>query len=386
MPLPDPISMIGELLRIPSVSCFDPALDTSNVPVCERLAQYLNDAGASVHLQPVKGRIGKVNLIAQFGEGPPGLALCGHTDTVPYDDARWDTDPFDPIQRESRLYGLGSSDMKGFLALCASVLDEIAAGSLTRRVVVVGSADEETGMDGARDLLDRGEPIAPMAVIGEPTMLRPIRQHKGIFMERIELEGRSGHSSNPALGHNAIDALHDVLTDLKAWRVELSDMHANAEFDVPAPTVNFGRIEGGDNPNRICARATLDLDVRLTPGMTVRDTRAALRDRVLGAVARHGINAEFKALFNGVDPLSTPADADIVRACEHVTGHGAGNVNFGTEAPFFSALGAQSVVCGPGDIDLAHQPNEYLDLTQIEPTRAMLRSLIHRYCQTPTRP
>lgn len=381
MSLPAPQTLIESLLRIPSISSFDPSLDTSNRPVCEALATFLSDAGARATLTEIPGRPDKVNLLARFGEGPPGLALCGHTDTVPYDEARWATDPFDPVCRDERLYGLGSSDMKGFLALCASVLDEMSPGGLKRSVIVLGSADEETGMDGARALVDAGQPLAPFAVIGEPTSLKPVRQHKGIFMERIALKGRSGHSSNPALGNNAIDAMHDVLTALKRWRGELAERYACDDFDVPFPTVNFGRIRGGDNPNRICASAELDIDVRLTPGMTVADTRAALRDEVLGVCARSGLDASFQILFNGVDPLSTPADADVVTFCEHVSGHASGCVNFGTEAPFFTTLGAQSVVCGPGDIDLAHQPNEYLDLRQIEPARRMIAALIERYCR-----
>lgn len=375
--------MIESLLKIPSISSFDPALDTSNMAVCETLATYLGDAGASVSLDPIPGRLGKVNLMAKFGSGPPGLALCGHTDTVPYDAARWATDPFDPVTQDEKLFGLGSSDMKGFLALCAAVLERCTPGRLQRSVIVLGSADEETGMDGARALMAAGQPLAPFAVVGEPTSLVPMRQHKGIFMERVRLQGRSGHSSNPALGHNAIDAMHDVLGALKQWRDALRETHRDDSFDVPYPTLNFGRLTGGDNPNRICADAQLDMDMRLTPGMTVADTRQALRRCVTDAVSAAGIDVQFDVLFEGVDPLATAPDSDVVTTCEQLSGHHAGCVNFGTEAPFFSQLGAQTVVMGPGDIDLAHQPNEFLDLRQLEPTCEILMALIDRYCAHP---
>ncbi len=199
-------------------------------------------------------------------------------------------------------------------------------------------------------------------------------------MEGIRLLGRSGHSSNPALGANAIDALHAVLSALVHWRNELGDTFHDVAFDVPHPTVNFGRVEGGDNPNRICASATLHIDVRLMPGMTVTDTRRALHERVRDAIAGSDVQVEFDSLFAGVDPLCTPADADLVTQCERLSGHPAGCVNFGTEAPFYTQLGAQSVVFGPGDIDLAHQPDEYLDLTQVAPTERALCALIQRYC------
>ncbi len=204
MTLPAPRDMIAKLISIPSISSFDAALDTSNEPVCVQLAQYLESAGARVTLAPVPGHPGKVNLLARIGQGPPGLALCGHTDTVAFDEARWQFDPFGAKCVEHKMFGLGSSDMKGFLAICASVLADQEAGTLNREVVVLGSADEETSMAGARALVEDGTPLAPFAVVGEPTSLVPMRQHKGIFMEGIRLQGRSGHSSNPALGANAI--------------------------------------------------------------------------------------------------------------------------------------------------------------------------------------
>jgi acetylornithine deacetylase len=381
MNLPATDEMIAELIAIPSISSFDKALDTSNLAVCTRLADYLETAGARVALHDVKDRKGKYNLIARFGEGPPGLALCGHTDTVPFDDARWQHDPFGAQRVDEKMYGLGSADMKGFLAICAGVLAAERADSLQRQVIVLGSADEETGMFGARSLVADGAPLAPFALIGEPTSLTPIRQHKGIFMEQIRLRGRSGHSSNPALGANAIDALHEVLGALKDWRRELADRFPDPAFGVPMPTLNFGHISGGDNPNRICAQASLHLDVRLMPGMTVAATRAALRERVMDTVRGSGVEAHFEVLFEGVNPLSTAADADLVRHCEQLSGRPAGCVNFGTEAPFYTELGAQSVVFGPGDIDLAHQPDEYLDLNQVAPTQAAVRALIDRYCR-----
>lgn len=380
MALPTAEQMIARLVATPSISSFDSSLDTSNRAVCEHLAGWLQSAGANVELNAVPGHAGKFNLLARFGSGPPGLALCGHTDTVPFDEARWQHDPFGAKIVDHKLYGLGSSDMKGFLAICADVLAQRNAARLNKQVVVLGSADEETGMFGARALLEQGQPLAPCVVIGEPTSLVPIRQHKGILMEKIVLRGRSGHSSNPALGNNAIDAMHEVLTELKAWRTEMGERFANPDFAVPVPTLNFGRIAGGDNPNRICAEAQLHIDVRLTPGMTAAKSRAAIRERVIRATEASGVEVDFEVLFEGIDPLTTSADAAIVRHCEALSGHRAGCVNFGTEAPFFNQLGSDSVVFGPGDIDLAHQPNEYLDLRQIDPTKDALNALIDRFC------
>lgn len=381
MPLPATLDMLATLISLPSISSFDPAIDTSNRAVCVALAQYLEDAGARVSLENVAGTRDKVNLLARFGDGPPGLALCGHTDTVPYDEQRWRFDPFGAVRQDERMYGLGSTDMKGFLAICATALSAQRAHTLKRSVIVLGSADEETDMAGARALAAAGKPLAPFAVIGEPTGLTPVRQHKGILMEGIRLLGRSGHSSNPALGANAIDAAHDVIGALRQWRQQLRDEFYDDSFEVPFPTLNFGKIQGGDNPNRICAQVELHVDLRLMPGMRVDIARQKLRDIVTQAVADSAVRAEFDALFAGVNPLATPAQASLVRACEHVSGAAAGSVGFGTEAPWFTELGAESVVFGPGDIDLAHQPDEYLDMRQVPVMEAALGQLIEQYCR-----
>lgn len=378
--LPPTPAMIEALIAIPSISSFDPRFDTGNAALCERLAEYLGDAGGAVRIEPVPGAEGKFNLIARFGSGPPGLALCGHTDTVPYDEALWSVDPFTAGRVEDRLYGLGSSDMKGFLAICAAVLARLERDALTRSVIVIGSADEESSMAGARALYEAGETLAPYAVIGEPTGLAPVRLHKGILMESVRLLGRAGHSSNPALGANAIDAMHDVLGALRDWREELTATHSDARFDVPGPTLNFGAVHGGDNPNRICADCELYVDLRITPGMTVAGAREALRRRVADAVAGSDVRVQFRALFRGVDPLATRAESRIVRACEAHSGHPAGSVNFGTEAPFFTAMGAETVVFGPGRIELAHQPDEYLDLAFVPPAEAAVERLVREFC------
>lgn len=378
--LPSTLEMMQELIAIPSMSSFDARFDTGNGPLCARLAAYLEDAGCEVRLLPVPGCAGKVNLLAQFGSGPPGIALCGHTDTVPYDEERWSLDPFTAGCRDGRLYGLGSSDMKGFLAICAAVLASMDSSTLRRSVVVIGSADEESSMAGARALAEAGEPIAPYAVIGEPTGLAPVRLHKGILMESVKLVGRAGHSSNPALGANAIDAMHDVIGALRAWRRELRQRHSDERFDVPSPTLNFGALHGGDNPNRICGECELYVDLRVTPGMTTAAAREELRDTVRHALTGSAVTAEFAALFAGVDPLATAADSRVVRACEAHSGCAAGGVNFATEAPFFTALGAETVVFGPGSIDLAHQPDEYLDLRFVAPAEKAVRALVEQFC------
>lgn len=372
---------IRELVGIPSVSSADPALDMSNRPVLERLSDMLQAAGFRVEWLDVHGHDDKFNLVATLGEGSGGLVLSGHSDTVPYDAASWSSDPFELTERDGRLYGLGTADMKSFFALAIAAAAAHPARDLRRKLIVVATADEETGMSGARSLAESGRKLADAVLIGEPTNLRPVRVHKGILAERIVLEGRSGHSSNPALGVSALDGMRVVLNELTALRGELEARHTDDQFEVPHPTMNFGRIRGGDNPNRICAECTLDLDCRFLPGMSLDAVRHLIRERVRRCLAGSRLAVGFHPLFAGIDAMHTPADSPLVRALERITGQKAGAVAFATEAPMFARMGSAVVIAGPGSIDQAHQPDEYLELSAIAPAVDLLSRLIGEYCR-----
>ncbi len=371
--------MIDRLVAIPTVSSVDPALDTTNRPLIDELAGWLEDEGWSVELVPA-GRDGKANLIATRGRGEGGLVLAGHTDTVPFDEGKWSGDPFRVREHEGALYGLGTSDMKAFLAIAAEAARSFDDADLREPLVLLATADEESGMDGARALLDAGKPRARRAIIGEPTGLVPVRMHKGAAMERLELVGKSGHSSDPRYGVSALDAMYDAMGELYALRDELAREHRHDALDPPVPTLNLGRIEGGDNPNRICARCALDYDVRVLPGMDFLDVRRAIHERVAEALRGRGVSIAHASLTRHVPPFETPADEPLVRALEQLTGHASAGVSFGTEAPFLTELGMSTVVLGPGDISVAHQPDEHLPLARIEPMLGVLRAAIQRFC------
>lgn len=382
-PIPETLEMVRRLVAIPSVSSVSPEIDTSNRPLLEELAGWLEALGFSVEIRPLAGHPGKANLVAVLGEGSGGLALAGHSDTVPYDAEGWDLDPFAGTVREDALYGLGSADMKGFLALAVEAASAYRGARLEEPLRLIVTADEESSMTGARALAEAGEPLARYAVVGEPTSLRPVRMHKGIMMERIRLIGASGHSSNPALGRNALEGMHRVIAALLDYRERLQRNHRDPAFTIAEPTLNLGHIRGGDNPNRICASCELLFDVRLMPGMGLAQTRRELRQIAEQALAGSDLSLDYQPLFDGVPAMETAADSAIVTAAEALTGHRAGAVAFGTEGPFYNALGMETVILGPGDIDHAHQPNERLPLDQVEPTIELLRGLIERFCVHP---
>ena len=378
--IPPLLDMIKDLIAINSVSSVDPNLDRGNLPVIELLANWLDDTGFQVEIMPLPGSTSKANLIATLGSGTGGLVLSGHTDTVPYDEGKWTHDPFSLTEADQRLYGLGTSDMKSFLALALEASRELRTGDLKEPLILLATADEETSMAGAKALVDKARPHARHAIIGEPTGLRPVRMHKGILMESIHLQGRSGHSSDPSLGNSALEAMHTVIGTLLSWRNELQKNHRDPLFAVPVPTLNLGHIHGGDNPNRICPECELHIDLRPLPGMDLQELRGELHNRVLNSLQDTGIKIRFDALFEGVPAMETAADAPIVELVEKLTGHAPEAVAFATEAPFLSQLGMDAVVMGPGDIAQAHQPDEYLALDRIPPTIDILKQVVDTVC------
>jgi acetylornithine deacetylase len=376
--------MLAGLIAAPSVSSVSPEFDMSNRLAAERIAGWLEGLGFGVELQEIPGHPGKLNVIGTLGRGPGGLVLAGHMDTVPFDAQGWHSDPFKLAERDGNYYGLGVSDMKGFIALAVEAATRYRAEDLSQPLIVLATADEESSMSGARALAAAGRPKARYAVIGEPTQLKPVRMHKGILMEAVKVIGHSGHSSDPGLGRNALEGMHKAIAALLAYRGDIQQRYHDAHFKIPTPTLNLGHIKGGDNPNRICPECELQFDIRTLPGMKATAVRAELRERLERSLEGSGLELEFHSLFAGTDPLETPATSELVKVVEELTGHKAEAVAFGTEGPYLQALGMQTVIMGPGDIDVAHQPDESLPLAMLDPTRRLLDRIIQRFCVAET--
>jgi acetylornithine deacetylase len=378
------MEQFSQIIAAPSVSCVHAQHDQGNRAVIELLANWFESLGFSVEMMEVCKDSDKYNLIATLGSGSDGLVMSGHTDTVPYDDKRWLSDPFKLTERDQRLYGLGSADMKSFFPLVIAALQQLDLGKLRRPLSILATADEESTMAGARALVATERRLGRYAVIGEPTGMTPVRMHKGIIMEAIRLTGRSGHSSNPALGNNALEGMHKVISQLLNWRAELQERYRDPMFDVVVPTLNLGHIHGGDNPNRICADCELHIDLRLLPGMGIDEMRIGLQQQVEQALQGSGLDYEVVPLFYGTPALSTPASSAIVGLTEKLTGRSSGSVAFGTEGPYLDQLGMETVIVGPGNIDQAHQPDEYLALDRIQPAIDLYRDIIGNLCMMET--
>lgn len=213
-------------------------------------------------MQPVPETRGKFNLLASLGDGDGGLLLCGHTDTVPFDEGRWSKDPFTLTEQNNKLYGLGTADMKGFFAFILDALRDISVKDLQHPLYILATADEETTMAGARYFAANAAIRPSFAIIGEPTSLQPVRAHKGHLSNAIRITGQSGHSSDPERGVNAIELMNESITHLMSLRNELKEKFNNPAFVIPYPTMNFGHIHGGDAANRICGCCELHMDIR----------------------------------------------------------------------------------------------------------------------------
>lgn len=376
---PPLVTMLRELIALPSISATSERWDMGNQAVIDQLANWLRPLGFEVRIMPLE-KPGKANLIATYGSGSGGLVLAGHSDTVPYDESRWQSDPFALSDRDQRFYGLGTADMKGFFALVIEAVSSLLEHNFKAPLIILATADEESSMDGARALVESDLSGSRYAVVGEPTSLKPVRAHKGILMEAITVNGRSGHSSNPALGNSALEAMHEVIGELMSLRGELQARYRHPGFAVPTPTMNLGCIHGGDNPNRICGQCELHFDIRAIPGMDTEAVRQQIEQRLQPIAERRAINIGLRSLIGGVAAYEQPANSELVSIAEALSGQPAELVNFATEAPFFQQLGMQTIVMGPGSIDQAHQPDEFLGQDQIRPTVELIQNLVKHFC------
>ncbi|MFV2005314.1 MAG: acetylornithine deacetylase [Gammaproteobacteria bacterium] len=382
--IPDIKHLIKQLLSTPSISCTSAEIDQGNLHVISLLANWFENLGFHCEIQILDQKKNKANLIATLGSGNNGLVLAGHTDTVPYDESRWQVDPFNLTEKDNRFYGLGSCDMKSFFAVIIEALKTVNLNKINQPLIILATADEETSMSGAKAIARHADRLginnARYAVIGEPTNMQPVRMHKGMMMEAIQLVGQAGHSSNPALGNNALEAMHKVISELLRWREELQSRYRNPLFEVPVPTMNLGYIHGGDNPNRICGSCELQIDIRPLPGMKISELRAEMQQRLKHVLLETGIQFKTIPLFDGIEAMETEKNAELVKLAEKMTRTESQIVAFGTEAPYYNKIGLQTIVMGPGSIQQAHQPDEYIEMKMLNPAVDIIRRLVVHYC------
>lgn len=378
--LPPFIELYRQLIATPSISATERSQDQSNETLITLLAGWFRDLGFTVEVQRVPGTYNKFNMLARYGAGTGGLLLAGHTDTVPFDDGRWTRDPFTLTEQDNKLYGLGTADMKGFFAFILDTLRDRDLSQLKKPLYVLATADEETSMAGAQYFAASTTLRPDCAIIGEPTSLQAIRAHKGHMSPAIRIQGKSGHSSDPRLGVNAIELMHEAIGHLMTLRNTLKTRYHHESFAIPYPTMNFGHIHGGDAANRICGCCELHMDIRPLPGLTLSDLNQLLSDTLHPVNERWPGRLTITEMHPPIPGYECPADHELVKVVEKLLGARTDTVNYCTEAPFLQQI-CPTLVLGPGSIDQAHQPDEYLDTAFIKPTRMLIGQLIHHFCQ-----
>jgi len=351
-----PDEILTELIRFPSV------VGQPNAAIAGWIAQYLEDLG--VEVQVLSGPEGdRANLFATIGPREvPGLVLSGHMDVVPAQEPQWSADPFQLRAEGDRLFGRGTSDMKGFLAAALAIVPALVASKPARPIHLAFSYDEEAGCRGAPHLIAQLPSLcAPpaAAVIGEPSGLRPILAHKGKAAARVEIHGRSGHSSRPDLGLNAIHAMGRVIAAAEEAATRLRGGPLDPVFEPPYSTIQIGTIRGGEALNIIPDRCIIEIEARAIAGASP----AALLEPIREALERsraHGFQTSWQPIA-AYPALSLPAEAPIARLLSRITGSPPlPAVSYGTEAGLYQAAGIDAIICGPGDIARAHKPDEYI--------------------------
>ncbi|MDW6002728.1 acetylornithine deacetylase [Vibrio mangrovi] len=366
-----------DLISTSSISSTEPSWDEGNEAVIAKLSDWLTSLGFTVQIDTVAP--GKHNLIAKKGEGEGGLLLSGHSDTVPFDEGQWNFNPHALTESNQRFYGLGTADMKGFFAFIIEAIKKVDWQKQSKPLYVLATCDEETTMIGARHFTENSPFKPDYCIIGEPTSLIPVYAHKGHVANAIRVTGKSGHSSNPALGVNAIEIMHEVLFTLMQVRERLIKTYRHPGFEVPTPTLNLGHIHGGDSANRICGCCELHYDVRPLPGMSLEGLDQLLRESLQELEAKWPGRIEMKPLHDSVPGYECQKDHPFVEQIHQLSGREAETVNYCTEAPYLQQL-CPTLVMGPGSIDQAHQPDEFLAFEYIDPTIDLLTKAIYKYC------
>jgi len=373
-----PREMIAALVGIPTVS------RDSNLTLIEFVSDYLAVHGVRSHL--VASRDGrKANLFATVGPMEAGgVVLSGHTDVVPVDGQDWHSDPFQVIERDGRLYGRGTCDMKSFYAIALALVPEMK--HLKRPIHFALSYDEEVGCLGAPDLISAltdAVPAPAAVIVGEPTSMRVVSAHKSIFHFETRVTGHEAHSSQPHRGVSAVM----VAGRLIAWIVERQARNAAAAdpacaFEPPYSTLHCGVIHGGTATNIMARHCAFTTDIRALPGESaemyfdelVNFAREVVEPEIRTIAPDAGIEFQVHAHVPGFE---AQADEPAVRLVQKLTGQNAlESVSYGAEAGQFQAAGHSVVMCGPGSIDQAHQPNEFITLAQVEAGTTFVRALV----------
>lgn len=365
---------------------FDTTSRGSNLGLIDFAQELIEQAGGRCRRTHDAGGA-KANLFATFGpDGNGGIVLSGHTDVVPVDGQDWSSDPFDAVVKDAKLFGRGASDMKGFIGTALSLLPQIAAAKLARPLHLALSYDEEVGCVGVTGLLEdlKAQGVRPaLAIIGEPTLMAIVGAHKGGAKMVTTCHGREGHSSAPERGANAVMMAGEFVAMLDSvWNELRAD--PDPRFDPPHSTVQATVIQGGTAVNILAREADVTWEYRCLPDRDPRNILDRVEQRarsdILPKYRARAAEADFRTRIHAVYPgLRMDEDSPAVVLARELTGaNRVEAVSYGTEAGHFQAYGIPAVICGPGSIEQAHRPDEFVALSELDACAAFLRKVIAR--------
>lgn len=367
----DVFDILDRLVAFPSVA------GRPNGDIAGWIETYLAEHGTQVTLLP--GPEGdRSNLFATIGPADvPGYILSGHMDVVPANEPQWSSNPFALRRERERLYGRGTTDMKGFLAAALAAVPALTKLRLAKPVHLAFSYDEEVGCRGVPHLIARLPELCakPLGVIvGEPSGMRAVRGHKGKAAARVTIKGRSGHSSRPDIGLNAIHAMSEALSAAVSAAERLAHGPFNSAFEPAYSSLQAGVIAGGQSVNIIPDSCTLDLEARAIPGVDPASLLAPVR-ATAEAFAAEGFRVEWTPM-SAYPALSLPQDAALAGLLRELTGEAPlAAVSYGTEAGLYQAAGFDAIICGPGDIGRAHKPDEYILASELAACQRLIEAL-----------
>ncbi|HSI41981.1 MAG TPA: acetylornithine deacetylase [Xanthobacteraceae bacterium] len=365
---------------------FDTTSRNSNLDLIAFVRDYL--AGLGVESVTIPNAAGdKASLFATIGPaGEPGVCLSGHSDVVPVDGQPWSTGPFALTAQDGRLYGRGSCDMKGFIAACLALVPDMLAARLVVPIHILVSYDEEVGCTGVVPAVRRlgvDLPKPRACIVGEPTSMRVVDTHKSGLAYVTTVTGREAHSSMPQLGANAIFAAAEIVAELDRARAELEALgDASGRFDPPSSTVQVTVIEGGTAGNIVPRQCAVRWNVRGLPDFDEHAFHDRIERFALGTVLPRlratAPEAEIRTdQIYRVPPLAPEPGSVAEALAMRLTGQNRTfAVSYGTEGGHFQAAGVPTIICGPGSIDQAHKPDEYIDIEQLRACERFLIGLI----------
>ncbi len=380
--MPGPIYTPTELLA--RLVAFDTTSHKSNMALVAFVEDYLLQHGVVSHrVATADGQ--KASLFATVGPlDRGGVALSGHTDVVPVDGQTWDSDPFTLRTLSGRLYGRGSSDMKGFLACVLAAIPDFKRRPLRTPIHLAFSYDEEIGCLGVRPMIAEFGTLLPkprLVIVGEPTSMQVVDAHKGPVRWQVEVIGRAAHSSMAHLGVNAISYATRLICELERIEADLKISSRNERFEPPYATLQVTKIDGGTASNIIPVSCRFGFEVRALPGVDTDAIERRLMTFAETACLPHMQRAAPEAAVsitrgNCVPPFAADTKSEVVALALKLTGQNETHtVSYATEAGLFQDAGAPSVVCGPGDIAQAHTANEWIAASELAKCMAFLARL-----------